>query len=97
MRHEFIPSEPFIWVLRQQGMKVYLNGKLIAKISNVEKTTEIEYVFKDSALKHLRNGENTIAITARHDWRWGRSFMKVYNDGFDFNLDGRLVDSEPVE
>ena len=78
------------WVLRQQGVEIYLNGELIAKINNVGKTTEIAYELKESCMKHLRTGENTLAITARHDWRWGRSFMHVYNDGFDFNLDARL-------
>ena len=78
------------WVLRQQGLEIYLNGELIGKINGVGKTTTFEGQFKQSALKHLKNGENTLAIKTRHNWRWGRSFMYVYNEGFDFNLDARL-------
>lgn len=82
------------WVFRQQGIEVYLNGNLIGKINNIErKTGNIENEFKSSALKHLKKGENTISITTRHNWRWGMLFMKVYNDGFDFNLDARLKET----
>ena len=63
-------------------------------MNGVGKTTEIESTFKESALKHLKNGENTLALKTRHNWRWGRSFMNVYNDGFDFNLDARLKEQE---
>jgi len=82
------------WVLRQQGMEIYLNGELIGKINGVGKTTTFEGEFKQSALKHLKNGENSLAIKTRQNWRWGRSFMYVYNDGFDFNLDARLKEAE---
>jgi len=79
------------WVFRQQGTEIHLNGELIGKVNNIEKKTgNIENAFKDSALKHLKKGENTLAITTRHNWRWGMLFMKVYNDGFDFNLDAGL-------
>ena len=81
----------YAWVFRQQGIKIYLNGNLIGKINNLEKKTgNIESDFQNSAMKHLKDGENTLAITTRHNWRWGMLFMKVYNDGFDFNLDARL-------
>jgi len=79
------------WVFRQQGIEIYLNGVIIGKVNNIErKTGNIANEFKESALKHLRNGENTLAVTTRHNWRWGMLFMTVYNDGFDFNLDARL-------
>jgi sialate O-acetylesterase len=78
------------WVLRQQGIHVYLNGELIAKINGIGKTTSTENMLKESVMKYLKNGKNTIAISTRHNWRWGRSFLTVYNDGFDFNLDARL-------
>jgi len=82
------------WVFRQQGIEIYLNGEQIGKINNIEKKTgNIQNAFKDSAMKHLRKGKNTISVTTRHNWRWGMLFMKVYNDGFDFNLDARLKDS----
>ena len=82
------------WVLRQQGIEIYLNGELIGKVSHVGKLTTTENLFRASALKHLKNGKNALAIKTRQNWRWGRSFMKVYNDGFDFNLDARLKDKE---
>ena len=79
------------WVFRQQGIEIYLNGEIIGKVNNIEKKTgDIENTFKESALKHLRNGKNTLAVTTRHNWRWGMLFMSVYNDGFDFNLDARM-------
>lgn len=79
------------WFFRQQGIEVYLNGELVAKVNNLKKKTgNVEAVLKESALKHLKNGENTLAVTARHNWRWGMLFMHVYNDGFGFRLDGRV-------
>jgi len=79
------------WVFRQQGIEIYLNGELIGKVNNIEKKTgNIENEFKESAMKHLRQGENTLALTTRHNWRWGMLFMKVYNDGFDFNFDASV-------
>jgi hypothetical protein len=79
------------WLFRQQGIEIYLNGKLIGKINNLEeKTGNVDADFNDSALKELRNGENTLAITTRHNWRWGMLFMSVYNDGFGFMLDARV-------
>lgn len=79
------------WLFRQQGIEIYLNGELIGKVNNLEqKTGDVDAEFVDAALKHLKNGENTLAITTRHNWRWGMLSMRVYNDGFDFNLDARL-------
>lgn len=81
----------YAWVFRQQGIQIYLNGQTIGKINNLEKKTgDIDSEFLEVATKHLKNGENTLAITTTHNWRWGMLFMKVYNDGFDFNLDARL-------
>lgn len=82
------------WVLRQQGIEIYLNGKLIGKINNIGKLSTTESMFKNSALKNLKNGENTLALKTRQNWRWGMMFMRVYNDGFDFNLDARLKEQE---
>ncbi len=81
----------YAWLFRQQGIEIYLNGELISKVNNLEKKTgDVTNGFKETALKHLKNGENTLAVTTRHNWRWGMLFMRVYNDGFDFNLDARL-------
>lgn len=79
------------WFFRQQGMEISLNGEVIGKVNNLEKKTgNVESKFKASALKHLKNGENTLAVTSRHNWRWGMLFMNVYNDGFGFRLDARV-------
>jgi hypothetical protein len=78
------------WVLRQQEMEIYLNGTLIAKINGTGKSTHIGEELKPSALKHLKTGTNTLAIKTRHNWRWGHGALRVYNKGFDFNLDARL-------
>jgi hypothetical protein len=78
------------WLFRQQGVEISLNGELIGKINNLEKKTgNVENAFKDSAVKLLKNGENTLTVSSRHNWRWGMLFMKVYNDGFGFRLDAR--------
>jgi hypothetical protein len=79
------------WLFRQQGVEISLNGELIGKINNLEKKTgNVENAFKDSAVKLLKNGENTLTVSSRHNWRWGMLFMKVYNDGFGFRLDARI-------
>jgi hypothetical protein len=84
------------WLLRQQDVQIYLNGELIGKVNNVGDASIIESVFNDSAIKHLKSGINVLAITARHNWRWGYGGLVVYNGGFDFNLDARLKDPEQV-
>lgn len=81
------------YVLWQQGVEIYLNGEKIGIISQIGNSTEIADVFNVSALKHLRNGQNTLAIKTTHNWRWGHRFPYVYNGGFDFNLDARLKES----
>jgi len=78
------------WIMRQQNVQIYLNGELIAKINGAVDAGDIEQEFKAAALKHLKNGENKLAITTRHNWRWGAGGLVVYNGGFDFNLDARL-------
>ncbi|MFU8847204.1 MAG: DUF6288 domain-containing protein [Opitutales bacterium] len=78
------------WVLRQQEMEIYLNGTLIAKVNGTGNSTHIEEELKASAFKHLKTGTNSLAIKTRHNWRWGHGALRVYNNGFDFNLDARL-------
>lgn len=76
------------WLFRQQDIEIYLNGQLIGKVNNLKKKTgNVDAVFNDGALNPLRNGENTLAISTRQNWRWGMLFMRVYNDGFGFMLD----------
>lgn len=81
------------WVFRQQDVAIYLNGNLIGRINNIEKKTgTIEHEFKQAAMRYLEDGENTLAIATRQNWRWGMLFMKVYNGGFDFMLSARLAE-----
>jgi len=57
---------------QQQNVLVYLNGELVAKVDELDRglgTTDIP--FTDHALKLLKKGENTIAISSRHKRRWG--------------------------
>jgi len=83
------------WVFRQQNIKIYLNGHLIGQVNNIlKKTGNISADLKDGALKHLKNGENALAIVTRQNWRWGMLFMTVYNDGFGFRLDARVKSGE---
>lgn len=78
------------WVFRQQDVAIYLNGVLIGRINNIDgKTNTIENEFKEAALGALRDGENTLAIATRQNWRWGMMKVQVYNDGFDFMLYAR--------
>lgn len=80
----------YSWPQWQQEIELYLNGELIAKINGGADTSNIAKELKTSALKHLKNGENTLAIKTRHNWRWGSGGLAVYNNGFDFNLDARV-------
>jgi len=98
LRTTFLVDDPKLWdglrfrawLFRQQGIEIYLNGHLIGRVNNLDgKTGNVEANFLDSAVKHLRQGENTLAVTSRHNWRWGMLFMRVYNDGFGFRLDAR--------
>ncbi len=78
------------WLFRQQAIEIYLNGHLIGRVNNIDgKTGDVEAEFLDASVQYLRDGENTLAVTTRHNWRWGMLFMYVYNDGFGFRLDGR--------
>ena len=83
------------WFFRQQGMEIYLNGELIGKVNNLEKKTgNVEADFNESVMKKLKNGENTLTVTSRHNWRWGMLSMTVYNDGYGFRLDARKVEKK---
>ncbi|MDT8390739.1 MAG: DUF6288 domain-containing protein [Lentisphaeria bacterium] len=77
---------------RQQNVKIYLNGVLIARMNHLAGDVgRTEAVLNDSAVEALKNGGNTLAICTRNNWRWGMRKLRVYNDGFDFYLDGRPV------
>jgi len=84
------------WAFRQQNMRVYLNGKLIAKITpSGAGGQEVKIPLNDYALKQLKNGRNTLSATYRNTWRWGRytrnperlRSSSVYNHGVHLILD----------
>lgn len=57
---------------QQANVVIYLNGKIVAKVDDLDRgggTTDAR--FTDSAMKLLKNGENTIAVSSRHKRRWG--------------------------
>jgi sialate O-acetylesterase len=89
-KNKFDALRLYSWPQWQQEIEVYLNGALIAKINGGGDTGNIAKELKASALKNLKNGENTLAIKTRHNWRWGSGGLSVYNNGFDFNLDARV-------
>jgi sialate O-acetylesterase len=84
------------YVFRQQDIAIYLNGNLIGRVNNVEgkNGSGFGHEFKPAAMKYLKDGENTLAVATRQNWRWGMLFMRVYNGGFDFALSAREVNGK---
>ena len=57
---------------QQQNVVIYLNGKVVAKIDDLDRGTgTTDARLTDYAMKLLKEGENTIAIPSRHKRRWG--------------------------
>lgn len=57
---------------QQANVVIYLNGKLVAKVDNLDRGTGMtDARLTDYAMTLLKNGENTIAISSRHKRRWG--------------------------
>lgn len=96
-KDQFDALRIYSWIQWQQDIEIYLNGALIAKINGGADTPNISQELNASALKHLKDGENTLAISTRHNWRWGSGGLVVYNGGFDFNLDARLKEKGTAE
>lgn len=72
---------------RQLNINVYLNGHVVAKFNECENNGGWVYgELPPGALKHLRNGRNTLAFSTTHDWRWS-SRGGVRNSGFGLRLD----------
>ena len=86
-----------MWTFRQQNIEVYINGILVAKVNKVANNTTLSSILNDSALDVIKNGTNTIAMTFKNNWRWGRYTTKyetakansVYNNGVTLMLDAR--------
>ena len=70
---------------------------LVAKINKVSNNATLTAPLNKGALKALRNGTNTIAVTFKNNWRWGRYTSKyetarsnsVYNNGVTVLLDAK--------
>jgi len=76
------------WLFRQQDIEIYINGNLVGKVNKLKKKTgNVDALFNAGAVDQLKNGENTLAVSTRQNWRWGMLFMRVYNGGFGFMLD----------
>jgi len=57
---------------QQANVVVYLNGTIVAKVDNLGRGGGIADVrFTDYAMKLLKKGENTVAVSTRHMRRWG--------------------------
>lgn len=57
---------------QQANVVIYLNGELVAKVDNLERGTGVtDALLTDYAMKLLKKGENTVAISSRHKRRWG--------------------------
>ena len=80
---------------RQLNVKLYINGVLVAQIDNIGSPVNAELT--DLAMDVLKNGENTVALTMRHDRRWGPmrgKYTTVSHNGAGFSLDARLAEED---
>ena len=85
------------WTYRQQNVQIFINGKLVAKINQASNNATLNALLSEGALKALKNGKNTLAVTTLNNWRWGRYMTKfetdarnsVYNNGYTILLDMR--------
>ncbi len=82
---------------RQQNMQVFINGKLVAKVNEASNNDGLSAMLTEQAVKALKDGGNTIAVTTLNNWRWG-SYMagvetdeanSVRNNGFTVLLDAQ--------
>ena len=86
-----------MWVFRQQNIMIYINGQLVGKVNQAANSGNMDARLNEGALRALRNGRNSIAVTCRHNWRWGVYFShseteasnSVYNNGVTVLLDRR--------
>lgn len=75
---------------RQLNIRVYINGTLVAKIDQTSKSP-VAKELTELARRSLHDGENTICITTRHNWRWASRMH--YATGVDFTLDAGRKDT----
>lgn len=71
---------------RQLNIKVYINGNMVAKFNECENNKGwVHGDLPPAALKHLRKGQNILAFSTTHDWRWATR-GGVDNGGFGLIL-----------
>ena len=56
-------------VYKQRSLNFYLIGELVAKVNNVPRGGGIDFQLPPYALKILKNGRNTLAVSAEHGKR----------------------------
>jgi sialate O-acetylesterase len=68
---------------KQRNIVFYLNGHLVAKVNNIPKNGDIDFPLTPYALTVLKNGKNSLAVSAEHG-------LRLVN--FSLRLEGRLKD-----
>jgi len=79
---------------QQANVVVHLNGELVAKIDDIGRGGGYTIAqLTDAAMKLLKEGDNTIAISSRHKRRWG-SYRGTYVSAatVSFSAEARLKD-----
>jgi hypothetical protein len=67
-------------------MRVYINGKLVARVSAVAGGRTVSIPLNDVALKALKKGKNVLAVTYQHHLRWG-SYRGPHEGGLNVTLE----------
>ena len=67
-------------------MRVYINGRLVARITEVAGGRVVRIPLNDIALKALKKGRNVLAVTYRHHLRWG-SYAGPSGGGLNVTLE----------
>jgi sialate O-acetylesterase len=68
---------------KQRNILFYLNGQLVAKVNNIPRDGAIDFPLTPYALTLLKNGKNSLAVSAEHG-------LRLVN--FSLRLEGRLKD-----
>lgn len=67
-------------------MRVYINGKLVARVTAVAGGRTVGIPLNEVALKALKKGRNVLALTYRHHLRWG-SYAGPSHGGLNVTLE----------
>ncbi len=81
---------------QQMNVVIHINGKLVAKVDEIGRGgSQVVAPLTDLAREQLRAGENTLAVSTRHNRRWGPmrgTYTTVSHGGFSIDLEGRVRD-----